>query len=98
MKQPARKPGRKKKTSPETTAETGPPPKNVSRKSSRKITDAAGIETLFKRRTKTSTSVAEVIEKSDMDPKKIRNILFRMVKQGKLERVSRGVYRWVRNG
>ncbi|NWH05070.1 SWIM zinc finger family protein [Desulfobacter latus] len=98
LKQPARKPGRKKKTTPETTAATGPPPKNVSGKSSRKITDAAGIETLFKRRTKTPTSVAEVIEKSDMDPQKVRNTLFRLVNQGKLERVSRGIYRWVRNG
>jgi uncharacterized Zn finger protein len=65
-------------------------------KSSRKITTAAGIETLFKRRTKKHTQVAEVIEKSDMDPQKVRNILFRLTNQGKLERVSRGIYRWVR--
>jgi uncharacterized Zn finger protein len=58
--------------------------------------DAAGIETLFKRRTKRLTRVAEVIENSDMDPQKVRNILFRLVQLGKLERVSRGVYRWIR--
>jgi uncharacterized Zn finger protein len=66
------------------------------KKSSRKITDAAGIETLFKRRTKRHTRVAEVIEKSEMDPQKVRNILFRLTAKGKLERVSRGVYRWIR--
>ena len=66
------------------------------KKSSRKITTAAGIETLFKRRTKRHTRVAEVIEKSDMNPQKVRNILFRLTANGKLERVTRGVYRWVR--
>ncbi len=63
---------------------------------SRKIKNAAGVETFFKRRTKRLTRVAEVIEKSDMDPQKVRNILFRLVQLGKLERVSRGVYRWAR--
>lgn len=61
-----------------------------------KIKDAAGIETLFRRRTKHPTTAAEIIEKSDMDPQKIRNILFGLIKKGKLERVSRGVYKWVR--
>ncbi|WP_321495228.1 SWIM zinc finger family protein [uncultured Desulfobacter sp.] len=63
---------------------------------SAKIKNAADIETLFKRRTKHHTTAAEVIEKSDMDPQKVRNILFRLLNQGKLERVSRGVYKWVR--
>lgn len=62
-----------------------------------KIKDAAGIETLFKRRTKRHTTAAEVIEKSDMDPQKVRNILYSLIKKGKLERVSRGVYKWVRH-
>jgi uncharacterized Zn finger protein len=62
----------------------------------RKINNAAGIETLLKRRTKRLTQVAEVIENSDMDPQKVRNILFRLTSSGKVERVSRGVYRWVR--
>ncbi|HRF90753.1 MAG TPA: hypothetical protein PLF65_08150, partial [Desulfobacter postgatei] len=61
-----------------------------------KIKDAAGIETLFRRRTKRPTTAAEIIEKSDMDPQKVRNILFGLIKKGKLERVSRGVYKWVR--
>ena len=61
-----------------------------------KIKDAAGIETLFKRRTKRHTTAAEVIEKSDMAPQKVRNILSGLIKKGKLERVSRGVYKWVR--
>lgn len=61
-----------------------------------KIKDAAGIETLFRRRTKRPVTAAEVIEKSDMDPQKVRNILFGLIKKGKLERVSRGVYKWVR--
>lgn len=62
----------------------------------RRIKDAAGIETLFKRRTKRHTTVAELIEKSEMPPQKVRNILFRLTAKGRLERVSRGVYRWVR--
>ena len=40
------------------------------------------------------TQVSEVIEKSDMDPQKVRNILFSLTKLGKVERVSRGGYRW----
>jgi uncharacterized Zn finger protein len=63
---------------------------------SQKIKNLAGIETLFKRRTKRHTQVAEVIEKSDMTPQKVRNILSRLTANGKLERVSRGVYRWAR--
>jgi uncharacterized Zn finger protein len=62
-----------------------------------KIRNAAGIETLFKRRTKRHTAVAEVIEKSDMTPQKVRNTLYNLVKKGKLERVSRGAYKWVRS-
>ena len=65
-------------------------------KTSRKIKNAAGIETLLKRRKKRLTQVSEVIEKSDMDPQKVRNILFSLTKLGKVERVSRGVYRWAR--
>lgn len=61
-----------------------------------KIKNAAGIETLFRRRTKRPTTAAEVIEKSDMAPQKVRNILSGLIKKGKLERVSRGVYKWVR--
>ncbi|WP_319577190.1 SWIM zinc finger family protein [uncultured Desulfobacter sp.] len=61
-----------------------------------KIKNAAGIETLFKRRTKRHTTAAEVIEKSDMAPQKVRNILSGLLRKGKIERVSRGVYKWVR--
>lgn len=78
-----------------TTKAAGPdarPGKNHSHK----ITSATGIEALFKRRTKSHTRVAEVIEKSDMDPQKVRNILARLTSVGKLERVDRGVYRWAR--
>ena len=77
-------------------AQKGPEKTVPSELPSRKIKNAAGIETLFKRRTKRLTRVAEVIEKSDMDPQKVRNILFRLVQVGKLERISRGVYRWAR--
>jgi len=63
---------------------------------SAKIKNAASIETLFRRRTKRHTTAAEVIEKSDMAPQKVRNILSGLIKKGKLERVSRGVYKWVR--
>nr|WP_319490631.1 SWIM zinc finger family protein [uncultured Desulfobacter sp.] len=63
---------------------------------SAKIKNTAGIETLFKRRTQRHTTVTEVIEKSDMDPQKVRNFLASLVRKGKLERVSRGVYKWAR--
>ncbi|HCY86064.1 MAG TPA: hypothetical protein DHV36_13085 [Desulfobacteraceae bacterium] len=88
--QSGRKPKADKKTGSKTQSNIG------AKKPSRKITTATGIETLFKRRTKRHTRVAEVIEKSDMDPQKVRNILFHLTAKGKLERVSRGVYRWVR--
>jgi uncharacterized Zn finger protein len=81
----------------QTRAAESRPKTAASQTPSRRIKDADGIETLFKRRTKRHTSVAEVIEKSDMDPQKVRNILFRLMHQGKLERVSRGIYRWVRS-
>ncbi|WP_020587898.1 SWIM zinc finger family protein [Desulfobacter curvatus] len=72
-------------------------PADTARKTaSAKIKTAADIETLFKRRTKSHTTAAEVIEKSDMDPQKVRNILSGLLRKGKLERVSRGVYKWVR--
>ena len=63
---------------------------------SSKIKNAAGIETLFRRRKKRHTTAAEVIEKSDMAPQKVRNILSGLLRKGKIERVSRGVYKWVR--
>ena len=88
------KPGRPKGTkiekSPTRSAGTG------RKTTSSKIKNAAGIETLFRRRTKRHTTAAEVIEKSDMAPQKVRNILSGLIKKGKLERVSRGVYKWVR--
>lgn len=86
----------KKKTVTKPTAKSKSKETRPSEKSPRKITTAAGIEALFKRRTKKLTPVAEVIEKSDMDPQKVRNILFRLTAKGRLERVSRGVYRWAR--
>ena len=92
----ATSPAAKKQSATRTAAKKGPQKKVPPENTSRKITDAAGIETLFKRRTKRLTQVDEVIEKSDMDHQKVRNILFRMVQLGKLERVSRGVYRWIR--
>jgi len=61
-----------------------------------KMTTAAEIETLFRRRIKRDIHVTEVIEKSDMDPQKVRNILSRLKAHGKLEHVSRGVYTWAR--
>ncbi len=92
LKIPAGQKGSERKTATKTKSKNPQPIK----KSLRKITNAAGIETLFKRRTKRHTKVAEVIEKSNMDPQKVRNILSRLTDKGKLERVSRGVYRWVR--
>ncbi len=68
----------------------------TSMKKPRRIKDAAGIETFLKRRTKRHTRVAELIEKADMDPQKVRNILIRLTNQGKLKRVSRGIYQWTR--
>ncbi|NDY71523.1 hypothetical protein DO021_07845 [Desulfobacter hydrogenophilus] len=88
------KPGRPKATkvekSPTRAADTG------RKTATAKIKNAAGIETLFRRRTKRHTTAAEIIEKSDMAPQKVRNILSGLIKKGKLERVSRGVYKWVR--
>nr|WP_321400562.1 SWIM zinc finger family protein [uncultured Desulfobacter sp.] len=69
---------------------------NAKNTDSAKIKNTAGIETLFKRRTQRHTTVTEVIEKSDMDPQKVRNFLASLVRKGKLERVSRGVYKWAR--
>lgn len=39
--------------------------------------------------------VSQVIEKSQMEATKVRNILFRLKKMGKVKTLSRGVYQWV---
>lgn len=93
------KPGKLKPKSPKASKAAKKPPRSAGtgrKTASPKIKDAAGIETLFRRRTKRHTTAAEVIEKSDMAPQKVRNILSGLIKKGKLERVSRGVYKWVR--
>ena len=92
-----KKPPRSADASRKTPSAKPAAPKAVSiQAASPKIKDAAGIETMFRRRTKRHTTAAEVIEKSDMAPQKVRNILSGLLKKGKLERVSRGVYKWVR--
>ncbi|SMD00339.1 SWIM zinc finger [Desulfocicer vacuolatum DSM 3385] len=100
LKKPLKKPVRKQPRKTTSNAKAAAKPKSsgtkISGKTPGRIKDVAGVETLFKRRTKSLTQVAEVIEKSDMPPQKVRNIVFALVNQGKLERVSRGVYKWVR--
>ncbi len=86
----------KKTSAPQAAFKKGPKKAAPPETTSGNIKNAAGIEALFKRRTKRLTQVAEVIEKSDMDSQKVRNIVFRLVQLGKLERVSRGLYRWAR--
>lgn len=91
-------PGKASPKSGKSRAEKKPPRSTGTRSKSAfpKIKDAADIETLFRRRTKRHTTAAEVIEKSDMAPQKVRNILSSLLRKGKLERLSRGVYKWVR--
>ncbi len=67
----------------------------IRKKGSHRLNDKAGIETLFKRRTKRETAVSELIEKSDMPPQKVRNILVQLVRQKKIERIGRGIYKSV---
>jgi hypothetical protein len=45
------------------------------------------------KRSKTGVAIAEVREQTGFDDKKLRNIIFRLNKMEKIERISRGIYK-----
>ena len=45
------------------------------------------------KKSKTGIDAGTLIKKTGFDDKKIRNILFKALKEGKIERVGRGVYK-----
>jgi uncharacterized Zn finger protein len=57
------------------------------------VTDSDKIEQII-RKSKKEIAVSEIIKKSGIEPQKVRNTLFQMKRLGKVETISRGVYRW----
>ncbi|PIE67813.1 MAG: hypothetical protein CSA23_02105 [Deltaproteobacteria bacterium] len=72
------------------------PPKKLSKSSKpRKKATATDKVANILRRIKKGLPVSELIEKSGVEAQKMRNIVFRLKRAGRIENVSRGVYRWV---
>jgi len=61
------------------------------RKRSAKLTDTDKVLNIIKR-SKKGVSTQSLIKKTGFDTKKIRNMIFRATKMGKIKSVSRGVY------
>jgi len=55
----------------------------------------SGIQTVLDmiKKSKTGIAAGTLIKKTGFDDKKIRNIIFKAQKEGKIERVGRGVYK-----
>ncbi len=69
-------------------------PKNSKQTKKKNITAVGTIEQIF-RKQKKSISINELIKKSGMDAKKVRNIVYRLNRLGKIENISGGVYKRV---
>jgi hypothetical protein len=67
------------------------PRKKPAVKKTRAVTDTDRVLNLVGR-SKAGVKVKTLIKKTEFDDKKVRNILNRALKQGKIKRVSRGVY------
>ncbi len=80
-----RKPEAKAKTSKKT------PAKKTSAKKSAGLTATDQVVNIIKR-SKNGVDVPTLMKKTGMEDKKIRNIVFRVSKQGKIKRAGRGVY------
>jgi len=73
------------------TAQRASMPKPVALSKGKK----SGIQTVLDmiKKSKTGIDVGTLIKKTGFEDKKIRNIIFKAWKEGKIERVGRGVYK-----
>ena len=88
-----RKPARKtpaKKESSQLSSKTSASKKRVKRKIA-ELTDTAQLLTVIKRSRK-GVDVATLKEKTGFDEKKIRNMIYKAHKEGKIRRAGRGIY------
>jgi septal ring factor EnvC (AmiA/AmiB activator) len=60
-------------------------------KKAKKVTDTDRVLNIIKR-SKKGVAVPTLVKKTGFDDKKVRNIINRTLKQGKIKRVGRGVY------
>ncbi|MDY6839073.1 MAG: hypothetical protein SWH78_13995 [Thermodesulfobacteriota bacterium] len=69
-------------------------PKTTRKTSARKARPATATDTVLKliKRTKKGIDAPSLIKKTGFDERKVRNILFRAFKQGKIKRAGRGNY------
>ena len=67
-----------------------PTPKNKSKK-----TTAAGVVEQIIRKHKKSIRFSEIIANSGFEDQKVRNIIYRLKRQGKISIIARGIYQWV---
>ena len=66
-------------------------PKAPVRKKAVRITDTDKVLNIIKR-SKKGVDTATLVKKTGFDQKKIRNIVFRASKQGKIKRADKGIY------
>ncbi|MCP4160492.1 MAG: hypothetical protein GY760_10490 [Deltaproteobacteria bacterium] len=65
---------------------------NTKKVNIRKLSDIESIEKIIPKRKKGITT-PEIIEKSDIEVQKVRNCIYRLKSMGRIENISRGIYR-----
>ena len=85
------KPAAKKAVKKVVTAKRAPAKKAVAKKRGVKITATEQVLRII-RRSKKGVNVSSIKTRTGFDDKKVRNIIFRTTKEGKIKKVSRGVY------
>jgi hypothetical protein len=65
--------------------------KAPAKKKTAKVTDTDKVLNIIKR-SKKGVDTATLVKKTGFDQKKIRNIVFRASKQGKIQRAEKGIY------
>jgi len=92
-KAPAKKAPAKKAPAKKASAKKAPAKKAVARKKPAKVTATDKILQIVKR-SKKGVDVPTLKKKSGFDDKKVRNIVFRASKEGKIKKSGRGIYVW----
>ena len=90
-KAPAKKASAKKAPAKKASAKKAPAKKTVARKKAPQATATDNILKIIKR-SKKGVDVPTLKKKTGFDDKKVRNIIFRASKEGKIKKSGRGIY------
>ena len=90
-KAPAKKTSAKKAPAKKASAKKAPAKKTVARKKAPQATATDNILKIIKR-SKKGVDVPTLKKKTGFDDKKVRNIIFRASKEGKIKKSGRGIY------